>query len=35
MPKVLRQGLDEMIQFEKTMEDKKTRVYTYEKAVER
>ncbi|KAM4751384.1 serine hydrolase-like protein [Anableps anableps] len=34
MPKVFRQGLDEMIQFEKTMEDK-TKVYTYEKAVER
>lgn len=35
MPKVLRQGLDEMIQFEKTTEEKKMRVYTYEKAVER
>ncbi|MED6292003.1 hypothetical protein CHARACLAT_029307 [Characodon lateralis] len=35
MPKVLRQGMDEMIQFEKKMEDVKTRVYTYDKAVER
>ncbi|KAM4594328.1 serine hydrolase-like protein [Fundulus diaphanus] len=35
MPKVLRQGLDEMIQFEKKKEGMKTRVYTYEKAVER
>ncbi|XP_024145210.1 serine hydrolase-like protein isoform X1 [Oryzias melastigma] len=35
MSRVLRQGLDEMIEYEKTMEDKKTRVYTYEKAVER
>uniref|UniRef100_A0A3Q2QF61 Serine hydrolase like n=1 Tax=Fundulus heteroclitus TaxID=8078 RepID=A0A3Q2QF61_FUNHE len=35
MPMVLRQGLDEMIQFEKKKEDMKTRVYTYEKAVER
>ncbi|RVE76469.1 hypothetical protein OJAV_G00007930 [Oryzias javanicus] len=35
MARVLRQGLDEMIEYEKTMEDKKTRVYTYEKAVER
>ncbi|KAM4584730.1 serine hydrolase-like protein [Odontesthes bonariensis] len=34
MPRVLRQGLDEMIHFEKKMEDKK-KVYTYEKAVER
>ncbi|KAF1395127.1 hypothetical protein PFLUV_G00008320 [Perca fluviatilis] len=31
--KVLRQGMDEMLQFEKT--EKKKRVYTYEKAVER
>ncbi|XP_027874870.1 serine hydrolase-like protein [Xiphophorus couchianus] len=35
MPRILRQGLDEMIQFEKKMEEKKMRVYTYEKAVER
>ncbi|XP_023274887.1 serine hydrolase-like protein isoform X1 [Seriola lalandi dorsalis] len=32
--KVMRQGMDEMIQFEKKSEEKK-RVYTYEKAVER
>ncbi|GLD69849.1 serine hydrolase-like protein isoform X1 [Lates japonicus] len=32
--KVMRQGMDEMIQFEKKTEEKK-RVYTYEKAVER
>ncbi|XP_041840266.1 serine hydrolase-like protein [Melanotaenia boesemani] len=35
MSKVFRQGLDEMIQFEKRDENKKRRVYTYEKAVER
>ncbi|XP_008413206.1 serine hydrolase-like protein [Poecilia reticulata] len=35
MPRVLRQGLDELIEFEKKVENKKTRVYTYEKAVER
>ncbi|XP_043970040.1 serine hydrolase-like protein [Gambusia affinis] len=35
MPKVLREGLDEMIEFEKKMGEKKTRLYTYEKAVER
>ncbi|XP_047221361.1 serine hydrolase-like protein isoform X2 [Girardinichthys multiradiatus] len=35
MPKVLRQGMDEMIQFEKKMEDVKTKVYTYDQAVER
>ncbi|XP_044047207.1 serine hydrolase-like protein isoform X2 [Siniperca chuatsi] len=34
MPKVMRQGMDEMLQFEKKTEEKK-RVYTYEKAVER
>uniref|UniRef100_A0A8C9Z3D8 Serine hydrolase like n=1 Tax=Sander lucioperca TaxID=283035 RepID=A0A8C9Z3D8_SANLU len=33
LSKVLRQGMDEMLQFEKT--EKKKRVYTYEKAVER
>nr|XP_046267864.1 serine hydrolase-like protein isoform X2 [Scatophagus argus] len=32
--KVMRQGMDEMLQYEKKMEEKK-RVYTYEKAVER
>uniref|UniRef100_A0A3P9KJ48 Serine hydrolase like n=1 Tax=Oryzias latipes TaxID=8090 RepID=A0A3P9KJ48_ORYLA len=35
IPRLVRQGLDEMIEYEKTMADKKTRVYTYEKAVER
>ncbi|XP_015257939.1 PREDICTED: serine hydrolase-like protein 2, partial [Cyprinodon variegatus] len=35
MPGILRQGMDEMIQFEKKMEGMKGRVYTYEKAVER
>lgn len=34
MPKVMRQGMDEMLQFEKKTEEK-TRVYTYAKAVER
>ncbi|XP_018520581.1 LOW QUALITY PROTEIN: serine hydrolase-like protein [Lates calcarifer] len=34
MPKVMRQGMDEMLQFEKKTEEKK-RVYTYEKALER
>ncbi|XP_040891164.1 serine hydrolase-like protein [Toxotes jaculatrix] len=34
MPEVIRQGMDEMLQFEKKTEEKK-RVYTYEKAVER
>ncbi|CAG5938391.1 serine hydrolase-like protein [Menidia menidia] len=34
MPKVLRQGLDEMLHYEKKMEDKR-KVYTYETAVER
>ncbi|XP_061586378.1 serine hydrolase-like protein isoform X2 [Cololabis saira] len=35
MPEVLRQGLEDMIQFEKTMEGKQKRVYSHEKAVER
>ncbi|MEQ2283752.1 hypothetical protein AMECASPLE_014863 [Ameca splendens] len=35
MPKAVRQGMDEMIQFEKKIEDVKTRVYTYDKAVQR
>ncbi|XP_029935090.1 serine hydrolase-like protein isoform X2 [Myripristis murdjan] len=35
IPKVIRQGLDEMVQFEKKKEEKKGKVYTYEKAVER
>uniref|UniRef100_A0A665X3E1 Serine hydrolase like n=1 Tax=Echeneis naucrates TaxID=173247 RepID=A0A665X3E1_ECHNA len=34
IPKVMRQGIDEMIQFEKKTNGK-TRVYSYEKAVER
>ncbi|XP_063740251.1 serine hydrolase-like protein isoform X2 [Eleginops maclovinus] len=34
IPKVMRQGIDEMIQYEKKTEEKK-RVYTYEKAAER
>ncbi|XP_019111883.2 serine hydrolase-like protein [Larimichthys crocea] len=33
--KVMRQGIEEMLQFEKRTEEKKTRVYTYENAVER
>lgn len=32
---VLRQGFDEMLQFEKRAEEEKKRVYTYEKAFER
>ncbi|TNN83581.1 Serine hydrolase-like protein [Liparis tanakae] len=32
---VMRQGMDQMCQFEKQTEEKKRRVYTYEKAVER
>lgn len=32
--KMMRQGMDEMLQFEKKTEEKK-RVYSYEKAVER
>ncbi|CAK6953498.1 serine hydrolase-like protein [Scomber scombrus] len=35
MPQVIRQGIDEMLQFEKKSKDKKERVYTFEKAVER
>ncbi|TKS68068.1 Serine hydrolase-like protein [Collichthys lucidus] len=35
LPKVMRQGFEEMLQFEKRTEEKKTRVYTYENAVER
>lgn len=33
--RVIREGFDEMLQFEKKMEEKKKRVYTYKKAVER
>ncbi|XP_029950343.1 serine hydrolase-like protein [Salarias fasciatus] len=35
IPSVMRQGLDEMIQYEKKTEAEKRRVYTYEKALER
>lgn len=35
MAKVMREGFDELLQFEKKMEDEKKRVYTYKKAVER
>lgn len=35
IPKVMKQGMDEMLRFEKQKEEKKERVYTYEKAVER
>ncbi|XP_069386340.1 serine hydrolase-like protein [Paralichthys olivaceus] len=35
IPKVIRQGLDEMLQFEEKAEEKRRRVYTYEKAAER
>ncbi|AWP05747.1 putative serine hydrolase-like protein 2 [Scophthalmus maximus] len=35
IPKVIRKGLDEMLQFEKRTEEKERRVYTYEKAAER
>ncbi|XP_008275451.1 serine hydrolase-like protein [Stegastes partitus] len=35
IPKAIRQGFDEMLQYEKEMEEKKGRVYTYEKALER
>ena len=35
VPKVIRQGFDEMLQYEKKTEEKKTRVYSYENAVER
>lgn len=34
IPKVMREGMEEMLQYEKKTEEKK-RVYTYEKAVER
>ncbi|XP_040001404.1 serine hydrolase-like protein isoform X2 [Xiphias gladius] len=33
--KVMRRGMDELLQLEKNTEERKTRVYTYEKAVER
>lgn len=35
MPKVIKQGMDEMLQFEKKAEEKKSRVYSYEQAAER
>uniref|UniRef100_A0A672YCG6 Serine hydrolase like n=1 Tax=Sphaeramia orbicularis TaxID=375764 RepID=A0A672YCG6_9TELE len=35
VPKVMREGIDGLIKFEKSSEEKKDRVYTYEKAVER
>nr|XP_046267829.1 serine hydrolase-like protein [Scatophagus argus] len=35
VPKVMRQGFDGMLQFEKKSEEMKTKVYTYENAVER
>ncbi|XP_044201565.1 serine hydrolase-like protein isoform X1 [Thunnus albacares] len=35
LPKLMRQGIEDMLQFEKKSKDKKERVYTYEKAVER
>lgn len=35
MFQVMRQGMTEMLQFEKKTEEEKKRVYTYEKAVER
>ncbi|XP_015809916.1 serine hydrolase-like protein [Nothobranchius furzeri] len=35
IPVIIRQGFDEMIEFEKQPKEKTTRVYTYEKAVER
>uniref|UniRef100_A0A671YJD1 Serine hydrolase like n=1 Tax=Sparus aurata TaxID=8175 RepID=A0A671YJD1_SPAAU len=35
IPKVVRQGFEELLQYEKKPEEKKTRVYTYENAVER
>ncbi|XP_041789370.1 serine hydrolase-like protein [Chelmon rostratus] len=35
VPKVMRQGFDELLQFEKKTEEKRIRVYTYENAVER
>ncbi|KAM8773038.1 serine hydrolase-like protein [Acanthopagrus schlegelii] len=35
IPKVVRQGFEELLLYEKKPEEKKTRVYTYENAVER
>lgn len=35
IPKVMRQGLDGLIQYEKKTEEERRRVYTYEKALER
>ncbi|KAM9856495.1 serine hydrolase-like protein [Aulostomus maculatus] len=35
LPRVIRQGMDGMLEFEKKSEEKTARVYTYEKAVER
>ncbi|XP_067353390.1 serine hydrolase-like protein isoform X2 [Channa argus] len=35
IPQVMRQGFDEMLEFEKKTEEDKKRVYTYEKAFER
>ncbi|XP_036398959.1 serine hydrolase-like protein [Megalops cyprinoides] len=35
MPGLLRKGIEEMIQFEKKKDEKKEKIYTYEKAVER
>uniref|UniRef100_A0A668AQ16 Uncharacterized protein n=1 Tax=Myripristis murdjan TaxID=586833 RepID=A0A668AQ16_9TELE len=35
IPKVMRQEMDDMLRFEKKNEEKKWKVYTYEKAVER
>lgn len=35
LPKVIRQGIDGLLQFEKRSEEKKEKVYTYEQAVKR
>ncbi|XP_039469866.1 serine hydrolase-like protein isoform X3 [Oreochromis aureus] len=35
IPRIMRQGMDEMLKYEKKAEEEKKRVYTYEKAVER
>ncbi|KAG7238433.1 hypothetical protein INR49_030940 [Caranx melampygus] len=35
MPKVIKQGMDEMLQFEKKAEEKKSRVYSYDQAADR
>ncbi|CAJ1053489.1 serine hydrolase-like protein isoform X4 [Xyrichtys novacula] len=35
VPKAMRQGMDELLQYEKKAEENKGRVYTYEKAAER